>query len=171
MNVLEAIVKRRSIRKYQDKAVPEESLRKILECGVLAPSAGNRQPWVFYVVKNRDTKQALVEASGGQASLAQAPLAIVVCGDAELSAERYGDRGRSLYFLQDTAAAVMNILLAATSLGLGTCWIGAFNETEVREALELPANLRPLAVIPLGYPDEEREPRNFRPFDTIVVEK
>ncbi len=171
MDVIGAINKRRSIRKFQDRPIPEDVLRKLLECASVAPSAGNRQPWVFCVVRGHNTKQKLVEASGNQVSLAQAPVVIVVCGDPEVSAVRYEDRGRSLYLIQDTAAAVTNILLAATSFGLGTCWVGAFRETMVRQALELPANLRPLAMIPVGYPDQEREPRNLRPFDTIVWER
>lgn len=168
MEVLEAIRKRRSIRKYQDKPVPDDVLKAILDCARLAPSAGNRQPWVFVVVTKPEVKNKLVEASGNQAFLAQAPVVIVVCGDAEVSAARYEDRGRSLYFIQDTAAAVTNILLAATSFGLGTCWVGAFRETLVREVLDLPSNLRPLAMIPIGYPDQERGPRDLRPFEEVV---
>ncbi len=171
MDVIEAIKARRSIRRFQDKPVPEEAIRTIMESAVLAPSAGNRQPWAFVVVKSGDVKQKLVEASGNQVFLGQAPVVIVICGDAELSGARYEDRGRTLYFIQDTAAAATNIMLAAASLGLGTCWVGAFRESVVRKALELPANLRPLAMIPVGYPDQERGPRNLRPFGEVVWER
>lgn len=170
MDVIEAIKKRRSIRRYKDTPVPDDVLREILECARVAPSAGNRQPWVFYVVKSPEVKQKLVEASGNQVFVGQAPVVIVVCADPEVSASRYEDRGRTLYFIQDTAAAVQNILLAAVSFGLGTCWVGAFRETLVREALNLPANLRPVAMVPIGYPDQEREPRNLRPYETVVKE-
>ncbi|NLC15002.1 MAG: nitroreductase family protein [Firmicutes bacterium] len=170
VDVIEAIKKRRSIRRYKDTPVPEDVLKEILDCARLAPSAGNRQPWMFYVVKNPDVKQKLVEASGNQVFLAQAPVVIVVCGDPEVSAKRYEDRGRSLYYIQDTAAAVQNIMLAAVGFGLGTCWVGAFRETMVREALDLPANLRPVAMIPIGYPDQERETRNLRPHEMVVRE-
>lgn len=171
MNVVEAIKTRRSIRRFQDKPIPEETIKAIMESAVLAPSAGNRQPWVFVVVRSQDVKRKLVEASGNQVFLGQAPVVIVICGDAELSGARYEDRGRTLYFIQDTAAAATNIMLTATSLGLGTCWVGAFRESVVRQALELPANLRPLAMIPVGYPDQERGPRNLRPFDQVVWER
>jgi nitroreductase len=170
MDVIEAIRKRRSIRRFQDKPIPEDILKTIMDCAVLAPSAGNRQPWTFILVKNQAAKEKLVEASGSQVFLAQAPVVIVVCGDAEAAAMRYEDRGRTLYFIQDTAAAVTNILLAATSFGLGTCWVGAFRETLVRQALELPPNLRPVAMVPVGYPDQERRPRNFRPIDEVIWE-
>jgi nitroreductase len=171
VDVIEAIKARRSIRKFQDKPIPEEFLKTIMECAVLAPSAGNRQPWIFVLVKSQDVKEKLVEASGNQVFLAQAPVVIVVCGDAEVAGKRYEDRGRTLYFIQDTAAAVTNILLTATSFGLGTCWVGAFRETSVREALELPPNLRPVAMIPVGYPDQDRGLRNLRPLEDIVWER
>lgn len=171
MDVISAIKKRRSIRKFQDKAIPDDVLRSIMDCAILAPSAGNRQPWIFVVVKGSAVKEQLVEASGGQTFLAQAPVVVVVCADPEVSAKRYEDRGRSLYYIQDTAAAVTNILLAATSFDLGTCWVGAFKEGLVREALELPPNLRPVAMIPMGYPDEEREMRNSRPVENVVWER
>jgi nitroreductase len=171
VDVIEAIKKRRSIRRFKDQAVPEDVLKEILDCARLAPSAGNRQPWVFYVVKDPDVKQKLVEAALKQEFIGQAPVVIVVCADPEVSASRYEDRGRTLYFIQDTAAAVENILLAATSFGLGTCWVGAFRETMVRQALELPPNLRPVAMIPVGYSAQEREPvRNLRPFEMVVRE-
>ena len=168
MEVIEAIQKRRSIRQFLDKEVPQEILRTILECGRLAPSAGNRQPWVFVVVKSKEVKDLLVAASGNQASLSQAPLAIVVCADPEVSGTRYEDRGRSLYCFQDTAAAIESMMLAAVSFGLGTCWIGSFKETEVRKALDLPHNLRPVAMFPLGYPNQERGPRDLRSYEEVV---
>jgi len=168
MDVIEAIKKRRSIRKFRGEEIPEEVLKTILECARIAPSAGNRQPWVFIVVKDPEIKKRLVEASGNQTFLAQAPVVIVVCGDPEISGARYEDRGRSLYVVQDTAAATMNIILVATSFGLGTCWVGAFRESLVRQTLNLPSNLRPYALIPIGYPDQERGPRNLRPFEEVV---
>lgn len=168
MDAIEAIKKRRSIRKFLDKEIPEEHLRAILECGRLAPSAGNRQPWVFIVVKDPNLKQKLVDAALNQTFIAGAPVVIVVCADPDLSGARYEDRGRTLYALQDTAAAVENMMIAATSLGLGTCWIGAFRETEVKKALEIPAHLKPVAIIPIGYPDQDRGPRDLRPEEEVV---
>ncbi|MGI6633275.1 MAG: nitroreductase family protein [Bacillota bacterium] len=168
MDVLEAIKKRRSIRKYKVDAIPEDVLNSILECARYAPSAGNRQPWTFIVVKSQEIRNQLVEAAGNQPMLAQAPVVIVTCADLEVSGARYEDRGRTLYAFQDTAAAIENMMLAAVSYGLGTCWVGAFRETEVRKILELPPNLKPVAMMPLGYPDQERGPRDLRPVDEVV---
>jgi SagB-type dehydrogenase family enzyme len=92
----------------------------------------------------------LVKAAGGQSFIAQAPVAIVVCTDAGRSAERYGERGTNLYCIQDTAAAVENILLAATALGLGACWVGAFDDSAVAGVLQLSATLHPVAIVPIG---------------------
>ncbi len=171
MDVIAAIKKRRSIRKFEKKSIPNDVLQQVMECAVLAPSAGNRQPWIFHVVKDQGIKQKLVKAAGGQTFLGDAPVVVVISGDPEVSAKRYGDRGRSLYYIQDTAAAVTNIILAATSFELGTCWVGAFRETLVSQALGLPENLRPLAMVPMGYPAEKREPRGLRPFAEIVLER
>lgn len=168
MDVIEAIQKRRSIRQYLDKSVPEETLKTILECARVAPSGGNRQPWTFVVVKTKEVKDLLMAAAGNQPALGQAPVVIVVCADPEVAGARYEDRGRSLYCLQDTAAAIENMMLAAVSFGLGTCWVGAFKETEARNALNLPANLRPIAMFPLGYPNQERPTRDLRPYDEVI---
>jgi nitroreductase len=168
MDVIEAIQKRRSIRQYLDKEIPEETLKAILECARIAPSAGNRQPWVFVAVKTKATKDLLMAAAGNQPALGQAPVVVVVCADPEVAGARYEDRGRTLYCFQDTSAAIENMMLAAVSLGLGTCWVGAFKETEVRKALDLPSNLRPVAMFPLGYPNQERGPRDLRPYEEVV---
>jgi nitroreductase len=168
MDVIEAIRKRRSIRQYLEKPIPEETLMTILECARIAPSAGNRQPWVFIVVKTKETKDLLMAAAGNQPALGQAPVVIVVCADPEVAGARYEDRGRTLYCIQDTAAAIENMMLAAVSLDLGTCWVGAFKETEARKALNLPPNLRPVAMFPLGYPDQERPPRELKPYEDVV---
>jgi len=168
VDVIEAIKKRRSIRQYKAQEIPEDVLNSVLDCATLAPSAGNRQPWTFIVVKTKEIREQLVQAAGGQQFLAQAPVVIVVCADLEVSGARYEDRGRTLYAFQDTAAAIENMMLAAVSYGLGTCWVGAFRETEVRKILELPANLKPVAMIPMGYPDQERGPRDLRPREEVV---
>jgi nitroreductase len=93
---------------------------------------------------------------------------IVVCADEVQSARRYGERGKALYCIQDTAAATQNILLAACSLGLGTCWVGAFKEEEAREVLKIPNGLRPVALIPVGVPAEAPEPRKRKPTNQVI---
>lgn len=144
---------RYSVRAYDANAeVSPETVRRILEAAIRAPSAGNRQPWHFYVVRDLELRQKLVSAAGGQSFIAQAPVAIVVCADAEQSAERYGQRGRELYCLQDTAAAVEHMLLTAVALDLGSCWVGAFDEKQAAQALDLPQRHRPVAILPIGKP-------------------
>lgn len=168
MDVMEAIKRRRSIRQYKAQDVPEEILSAVLDCARIAPSAGNRQPWTFIAVKTQAMRDQLAEAAGKQRMIGQAPVVIVVCADLEACGARYEDRGRTLYAFQDTAAAVENMMLAAVSFGLGTCWVGAFKETEARRILDLPANLKPVAMMPLGYPDQERGPRDLKPREEVV---
>ncbi|MHA1238342.1 MAG: nitroreductase family protein [Candidatus Odinarchaeia archaeon] len=154
MDFFEVVKKRQSVRKYADKKVDKATLKQILEAAIMAPSAGNTQPWRFIVIENKEVKKRLVEAALGQRFIEEAPFVIVVCADEDASEARYGERGRTLYCIQDTAAATENMLLAATALGLGSCWVGAFKEELVRYVLELPENLRPVAIVPIGYPSE-----------------
>lgn len=154
---------RYSVRSYEsDVEVSPETVQRILEAAIRAPSAGNRQPWHFYVVRDLEVRQRLVSAAGGQSFIAQAPVAIVVCADAEQSAERYGQRGRELYCLQDTAAAVEHMLLTAVALDLGSCWVGAFDEEQAAEALDLPQQHRPVAILPIGKPASTPRRRTSR---------
>lgn len=155
-DVIAAIIERRSVRRFTDEEVPMATVGRILDAACHAPSAGNLQPWEFYVVKNREMREKLAVAALNQEFVATAPVVIVVCALPELSARRYGDRGRYLYAIQDTAAAVQNILLAAHGYGLATCWVGAFDEEKVVRLLQLPPGRRPVALIPLGYAAEEK---------------
>jgi len=157
MDVFEAIAKRRSIRKYQDKDVDDKLIGVLLWAAAQAPSAGNLQDWRFIVVRDKKTKELLYNAALKQEHVKQAPVLIVVAADLEVQSLRYGKRGELVYALEDCAAAIENILLAATALGLGTCWIGAFDEEDVKNILRLPDFLRPIAIITVGYPAEEPE--------------
>ncbi len=152
MDLWDAIDRRHSVRRFGPGEVSAKTITRILEAAVRAPSAGNRQPWHFIVVSDSELKQALAIAAHGQGFLADAPVVIVICADPERSASRFGERGRELYCLQDTAAATEHILLAATAFGLGTCWVGAFDEQEAARALNLPNHLRPVAMVPIGHP-------------------
>jgi nitroreductase len=167
MELIEAIKGRRSIRTYEKRDVPEEIVGKLIEAASWAPSAGNIQPWVFVVVRKPVNKDALAEAAG-QAFIGEAPVVIVVCANEERSSMGYGPRGKALFCIQDTAAAIENLLLTAHSLGLGTCWIGAFSEDEARKAIKAPEGMRPVAIIPVGYADEAPLPRRRRPIAQIV---
>ncbi len=152
MELSQAIKTRRSIRRFTDKPVEDEKIKQIIEMGNLAPSAGNLQPRDFVVVKNQDTKQHLVNAAQGQKFIAKASHVIVVCANSE-RASHYENRGTDLYTIQDTAAAIQNMLLTIVDLGLSSCWVGAFNEKMVSDALGLPSHIRPVAMLPIGYSD------------------
>lgn len=154
MDVFEAIRTRRSTRRYKPEDVSDEQVKKLLEAAIMAPSAGNMQPWDFIVVRDEGQKKALARAALGQMFVASAPVVIVVCANKPRTARRYGSRGSELYCLQDTAAATQNILLAATAMGLAGCWVGAFNEEEASRVLDLPSQVRPVAILPIGVPGE-----------------
>jgi nitroreductase len=161
MKLSEAIQKRRSIRAFQDKNVPQELLDIILEAGIRAPSEGNLQSWRFFVVRNQRIKDLLAVAALDQMFVAEAPVVVVVCIDCAVTAP-YGRRGRELYSIQSTAAAIENMLLTVVSLGLGACWVGAFKEERVHEILDLEPTLRPVALIPVGFPAESPPLRGRR---------
>ncbi len=154
MDVFEAIEGRRSVRRFKPDPIDERDLEKILNAGRLAPSAGNCQPWEFVVVRNEDIKRELVRAALGQSFVAGAPVVVVVCANIPKSSNRYGGRGAELYCIQDTAAAIQNMLLTAYALGYGTCWVGAFDEETASRAIKAPEGVRPVGIIPIGRPAE-----------------
>jgi len=155
LDVFEAIKSRRSIRAYTGDEVSDETVKRLIDAARWAPSAGNIQPWEFVVVRDPVTKRRLSAAALDQAFIEEAPIVIVVCADKDRSGWRYGRRGVNLYCLEDTAAAMQNMLLAACALGLGACWIGAFREEAVEGILKTPKALRPVAIIPIGHPAEK----------------
>jgi nitroreductase len=166
MDVREAIRGRRSIRRYRPDPVPEELLREVLRAGIEAPSAGNLQSRHFYVFRDLGKRRSLERAAGGQRYITEAPVTIVVCADLRI-AGRYGERGADLYAVMDCAAAMQNMMLLAHSLGLGTCWIGAFDENEAAKAVEAPVYLRVVGMTPLGYPAETGKEQPKRKFEEL----
>ena len=162
MDVFDAIKNRRSIRAFEKKTIPETVVDRIIEASRLAPSAGNIQPWEFVVVQDPPIKHKLAVAALNQTFIEKAPVNIVVCADEARSKKRYGSRGETLFCIQDTAAATQNLLLAAHALGLGTCWVGAFQENLVRKAINTPSHVRPVAIVPLGYASKHPNPRDRR---------
>ncbi|NIO19731.1 MAG: nitroreductase family protein [Candidatus Aenigmarchaeota archaeon] len=153
MELEEAIRNRRSIRSYKDRSVEDEKIEKILDAAHWAPSAGNLQSVEYIVVKDRETKEKLSSVSFGQAQPKKAPVNIVVCVNFP-KISHYGERGVGLYSIQESGACIQNLMLMAHSLGLGTCWIGAFDEERAKEILEVPENVRVVGIITVGYPDE-----------------
>ncbi|MBP2635669.1 MAG: bluB 2 [Firmicutes bacterium] len=154
-DVFDCIRESHSVRSFNDEQIPEPTLTRILEAGNMAPSAGNLQPWYFFVVQNTAVKDKLAAAAFEQEQINDAPTVIVILADPVRSNEKYGERGAQLYCLQDTAAAAQNILLAADGLGIAGCWVGAFDERKVQEAVEAPPRLRAIAMICLGYGSEQ----------------
>ncbi len=167
MEIFEAIYGRRSIREYRDEEVKEEDILKAIDCAIHAPSAGNIQPWEFIIIRDYEIKKKLYRAAFHQEHVLKAPLLIVVCADL-MKAAYYGTRGTNLYAIQDTAAAIENMLLAFYALGYGTCWVGAFSESVVRETLKIPQDCRPVAIITVGKSDETPSPRNMRDVKDVI---
>ncbi len=167
MSILDNIHKRRSIRDFKDQEIPEEAISALIEAVRWAPSAGNMQSRKFYFIFNDDVKKKLATAALNQRFIAQAPLVVVACLNRKIAA-RYGDRGVNLYSIQDVAASIMSMMLTAHELGLGSVWVGAFNEFEVFEQLNLPHNLRPIAIVPIGYPAVIPKPTPRLSKDEIV---
>ncbi|MBN1867283.1 nitroreductase family protein [Candidatus Sumerlaeota bacterium] len=159
MNVSEAIRRRRSVRAYQNKEIEPEKLERVLEAARLAPSARNMQDWKFIVVRDPETRRRLDEASNGRGWIGEAPVVIACCGTPIDYAMKCGH----LTYLIDVTIAIDHMTLQAVEEGLGTCWIGAFNEPQVREILGVPDTARVVELLPIGYPAEdappERKPR------------
>lgn len=168
MDVFTAIKKRRNIRAYSKEKITKEELEMLIDAMRWAPSAGNIQPWEFIIVSNTEIKHKLSIAALDQTFIEETPIIVVVCANEKYSERGYGNRGKTLYCLQDTAAAIQNLLLAAHALGLGTCWIGAFNEEEVRRILNVPIGVRPVAIVPVGHPSEKPRTRQRRLMKDII---
>ena len=164
MDIFEAIEKRRSIRKFKHEPMTEEHLMKILEAGRLAPSGGNRQPWYFIVVRDLETKEAVSASSKSERNqelLSNADTIIVLASNPELEK---GHRSQHIcsersWYKQDPMLAGEHMVLAATALGYGTCWVSGFDDFEVKKILKIPENLAVIALIPIGTPDESPPPR------------
>lgn len=169
MEFSEVVTTRRSVRHFNPRSpVADEDVRALLNAAIAAPTAGNIQPWRFQVLKSLEAREKLA-AVLHQRWAAAAPVVIVVSVDPRPCAARYGDRGEYLYAIQDTAAAVQNILLAAVDRGLASCWIGAFDERAVREALEIPEPITPIAILPVGRSAESAGKPARRPLEEVAV--
>jgi len=164
MDVFDAIGARRSIRNYKPDPVEPDDLERILEAGRLAPSASNRQEWRFVVVTDGETRRALSEAANGQGFVAEAPVVLACCAETDEQTMPCGQ----LRYPIDLAIAIENMVLAAWELGLGTCWVGAFSEGEVKKILGVPDDIRVVQLLALGRPAEVPEARPRKPLDEIV---
>jgi nitroreductase len=169
MEFSEAVAKRRSVRHFNTRReVSEEDVRALLDAAVTAPTAGNIQPWRFVVIRTPEARARLAAAMGQKWATA-APVVIVLCVDPRPCAARYGERGERLYAIQDTAAAAQMILLAAVDRGLASCWIGAFDDEAVREAIGVARPITPVAVLPVGYSAEAARKPLRRPLEEVTT--
>jgi nitroreductase len=164
MDVSAAIKGRRSVRSYKDLEVESDKIEKILEAGRLSPSASNRQEWKFLVVKYAETKKKLARAAMNQSFIGQAPVVLAACAT---ESKAVMTCGHSTYAV-DVSIAFAYMLLQAYELGLGTCWIGAFSEEEVKSVLGVPKHVRVVALSPLGYPATETAARSRKSLDEIT---
>lgn len=155
MDAMEAILSRRSIRKYTDQSVSDEIVTELLEAAMSAPSAGNEQPWHFVVIKDREKLNAIPNFHPHSRMLEHAPVAILVCGDEQL--QKYEG-----YWVQDCSAATQNLLVAVQAKGLGAVWLGIYPIAErvagLQKLLGIPESVTPFALISIGYPVEEKPP-------------
>ncbi len=160
MDFFDVINQRQSIRRFTSQPVEPAKISRLLETANQAPSAGNLQAYSIVVISDSKIKHALVDITAGQKFVAQAPIILVFCAEPERSAY-YGERGRSLYAIQDATIAAVHVQLAATALGLGSTWMGKFEDAPLQKLLGLNQNQRPVAILPIGYPDEQppRKPR------------
>lgn len=167
MDVFEAIEARYSVRSYQGRQVEEQKLNGVLQAARLAPSASNRQEWRFIVVRDEEKRQQLMEAARGQKYVGQAPVVIAACAKAD---EHMMPCGQPSYPI-DVAIALEHIALQAVEEGLGTCWIGAFDEKKVKSILGIPTSdqVRVVQLMPLGYPADSPGSKSRLPIDEIVM--
>jgi nitroreductase len=164
MRVSEAIAKRRSVREYLDKPVPEDVLMRVMEAARLAPSAKNRQEWRFIVVRDKEIRRKVVQATNDQVFVGTAPIILVFCATEDTYTMRCGQKGGPI----DASIAFSYVTLAAMEEGLGTCWIGSFYEDKLKPVLGIPAEARIIGLTPLGYPAEEPAAKSRKPFGEVV---
>lgn len=174
MQVFEAISKRRSIRKFKPDIISDEDLDKILEAGRLAPSAGNRQPWRFVVVKDRETRKKLAELADRQTFVGDAPVVIAAFGDPEDSPRGYR-QDPMIAYKQDPMIAVEHMCLQAVELGLGTCWIGPaspnYDVKKIKVALNIPERMYMICLLPIGIPMETPPQRSRKPMENVFFKE
>jgi len=164
MQVHEAIKNRRSVRAYKSDPIPEQSLRKVLEAARLAPSAHNDQDWKFIIIKDIKKKKQLAQAANSQSFIAEAPVVIVAVA---LNPERVMSCEVPAYAINLTIA-VDHMTLQACEQGLGTCWIGAFSQEEVKKVLKIPDKYKVVALLPLGFPDDSPKPKTRKSLEEII---
>ena len=170
MNFLDLVKTRRSVRQYLPREVESEKLDYIMECARQAPSAANFQPWIFFLVQSDQARNVVKQSYPRNWFLSHpAPVLIIACGDKNQSWKRSHDQKDHADI--DVAIAFEHFCLAAAEQGLGTCWICHFDPTIIQKGLNLPENLVPIAITPLGYPDENNDKRTSRKAGEEIFKK
>lgn len=165
----ETVRYRHSVRRYQpDRPVEAEKLHAILEMACAAPSAGDLQAYRIIVVDKQDQREALGKIADHQAFIAQAPICLVFCSDTARSEQQFGERGKTLFALQDASIAAAYAQLAIVAAGMASTWVGKFSEADLRALLKLETGLVPVALLSLGYPAELPAPTPRRRLDEMV---
>jgi nitroreductase len=168
MNFEEVVNTRRSIRAFKSNKVKEEKIYKILEAANKAPSAGNLQAFEIVLIIDKKTKEQIVKVALNQDFIAEAPIVLVFFANPKRSSAKYGERGEKLYCIQDATIAAAYSQLAAVNEGLSCAWVGAFDDERLKEILQAPSDLIPMAIIPIGYPTEKPDTHKRRSLDDIV---
>jgi len=170
MDFFDILQERYSVRSFKSQVIEEEKIKALLEAANSAPSAGNLQAFRIYMITNKDIKSRLVWAALSQSYIEEAPVCFVFCAYPQKSAQKYGRRGAELYAIQDATIAAVFLHLAAVDLELGSVWVGAFHEKEVQKVLSLPKELKPIILLPCGYPNEIPYKTPRIPIEKLVTE-
>ncbi len=177
MEFEEVLEKRRSIRKFKQKEIPDKKIREILQLAQLAPSAGNLQAYKVKVIKEGEVKKKISDGTFmtkikgvTQEWIFAAPAIFAICADVKESEAGYKERGRDLYAIQDATIFTAYLQLAIVSAGLASTWVGSFHEEDLKKSLNLPESLKIVALIPFGYPDAEPAPRERKKLDKILMD-
>jgi len=166
-NFYDVVTTRRSVRRYKPDPVPNELVNKLLDAARWAPTAGNLQPWVFYVIRDEQMKDAIIattfvgydkETGNPQRWIKTAPVLILVGASTKQSKARYGQFGSDMGMILDIGACIQNLLLAATTEGLGSCWVAGFDAEELAKVANLPKEIQPISIVTIGYPHKVPSP-------------
>lgn len=168
MELDECLTRRTSVIKYKSAAVEFEKIIALLDAASFAPSSGNLQNWRFIVIEDHDKKSKIALTAFKQYWMVDAPVLIVVCSDQDSVSRYYSERGTGFYAVQNCAAAIENMLLKAVDMGLGGCWVSAFDEITLRRDLRIPENIKPQGILAFGYPLEEGTLHKPHPIEGIT---
>jgi nitroreductase len=166
MEFYDVVNTRRSVRSYKPDEISEDVLGRVLDAARVAPSGSNRQPWKYVLVKSPELRKKIATLCGDQPWIAEAPIVVVACGS-DIKYDRGGYMGE-MSFLIDSAIGLTHLILAARAEGLGTCWIGLFDNEAIKELLDVPLGWNVAAVTPLGYP---KEPKWTQPGKRKTIEE